>query len=57
MDKMDIVWYILIFITIGGAMAEEATEKPALMQRLVQTLPQIPNVIKGQMEGKPDELK
>uniref|UniRef100_A0A1I7V3I8 FH2 domain-containing protein n=1 Tax=Caenorhabditis tropicalis TaxID=1561998 RepID=A0A1I7V3I8_9PELO len=27
------------------------------MQRLVQSLPQIPNVIKGQMEGKPDELK
>lgn len=47
----------LLLLVIGVHAEEESTDKPALMQRLVQSLPQIPNVIKGQMEGKPDELK
>uniref|UniRef100_A0A8R1DV09 Uncharacterized protein n=2 Tax=Caenorhabditis japonica TaxID=281687 RepID=A0A8R1DV09_CAEJA len=47
---------LLLLVPLCSA-EEESTDKPALMQRLVQSLPQIPNVIKGQMEGKPDELK
>ncbi|UMM44141.1 hypothetical protein L5515_019366 [Caenorhabditis briggsae] len=48
---------LLLLLVIGAYAEDESTDKPALMQRLVQSLPQIPNVIKGQMEGKPDELK
>lgn len=48
---------LLLLLVISAYAEDESTDKPALMQRLVQSLPQIPNVIKGQMEGKPDELK
>ncbi|CAD6185470.1 unnamed protein product [Caenorhabditis auriculariae] len=48
---------LLLSLIALGVRAEEEKERPALMQRLVQSLPQIPEVIKGQMQGKPDELK
>ncbi|KAF1749309.1 hypothetical protein GCK72_025776 [Caenorhabditis remanei] len=48
---------LLLVISVYAEEGGDGTDKPALMQRLVQSLPQIPNVIKGQMEGKPDELK
>uniref|UniRef100_A0A1I7X876 Fibrinogen C-terminal domain-containing protein n=1 Tax=Heterorhabditis bacteriophora TaxID=37862 RepID=A0A1I7X876_HETBA len=51
---------ILFALCICHQKAEE-TEAPqpgmVMAQRLMSTIPRIPNVIQGQMEGKPQELK
>ncbi|CAB3401065.1 unnamed protein product [Caenorhabditis bovis] len=57
--KKQTIFLLLLVISSSNADEDKPnnSEKPALMERLVQSLPQIPNVIKGQMEGKPEELK
>lgn len=51
--------YLLLSLLVIAVFAqdEESSSKPPFMERIVQTLPNIGNVIKGQMEGNPDELK
>lgn len=55
------MWILLQLLAADLVWAQETTpeRQPAMTiaQRLVETLPRIPNVIHSQMEGKPDELR
>ncbi|KAL6723779.1 hypothetical protein Aduo_018748 [Ancylostoma duodenale] len=55
------MWLLLQLLVADIVWTQETTPEPqpgmAIAQRLVETLPRIPNVIHSQMEGKPEELR
>ncbi|EYC36179.1 hypothetical protein Y032_0925g3060 [Ancylostoma ceylanicum] len=55
------MWILLHLMAVNIVWAQETTPEPqpgmAIAQRLVETLPRIPNVIQSQMKGKPEELR
>ncbi|VDK82914.1 unnamed protein product [Cylicostephanus goldi] len=55
------MWLVLPLLLLVSVWAQETSVEPqpgmVIAQRLAETLPRLPNVISGQMEGKPEELR